>query len=231
MIKATVQSIDALSYQVKGLRLKLPADAAFSFDPGQYLQLLIPIESGIKPAYFSIASAPQNKDHIDLCIKAAQGHWVGDYIHALKVGDSVNIEGPGGKTVLPKNFEGELILIGTGTGIAPLRSMAIEVLNRSKNRVVLVFGNRAESDILYRQEWADLQKKYPHFETRFVLSQGSEGWKGNRGYVQDNLEELVKDPAKAEYFICGSRPMVDAAVRKIDSWGVPHDRIHFEKYG
>src|SRR5258708_26647231 len=116
--------------------------------------------------------------------------------------------GPLGKFTNPGNREP--VFIATGSGIAPFRSMIFDLIHKNTpQNIHLVFGNRYEPDIIYRQEWEKLAAEHPNFKYRFTLSRDKE-WKGPRGYVQDNIEGFVPKPLEKNYFICGLTNMINA---------------------
>jgi ferredoxin-NADP reductase len=137
--------------------------------------------------------------------------------------------GPLGKFSVPET-PNDLVFIATGSGIAPFRSMMGDLFakNTSKN-IYLIFGNRYDDDILYKDEWENLQKNKKNFKAYLTLSR-PEKWTGPKGYVQEGIEKFIPDPKKKDFLICGLTKMINDVQDKLLSLGVPKEQIHYERY-
>jgi CDP-4-dehydro-6-deoxyglucose reductase len=125
-------------------------------------------------------------------------------------------------------------LICTGTGVAPFRSMLIDIQKNKKQHknIHLIFGTRNESGILYREEFEKLEKEMPGFKYTITLSR-DENWKGLKGYVhQVYLEEYKNVRPDVDFYICGWSNMIDDAVANL-LLKLKYDKsqIHYELYG
>jgi ferredoxin-NADP reductase len=190
--------------------------------------MFIPQEGKPRRTSYSIASAPQDAQTFELCVTHVDGGASSTCLHSLKVGDPIQAMGPLG-TFAMKDETADTVFIATGSGIAPFRSMINDRLGKNTSqKLYLLFGNRYESDIIYRQEWEALARVHPQFQVLFTLSRAT--WDGPRGYVQDKILELVKEVSGKDYYICGLVNMINAVQEKLLSLGVPKERIHFERY-
>jgi CDP-4-dehydro-6-deoxyglucose reductase len=137
-----------------------------------------------------------------------------------------------GKFQLHEPIETDLCFIATGTGIAPLRSMIFDIYKRklSHKNIYLVFGNRYEKDILYRDEFEQLEKDLPGFHFIPVLSRETSGWNGKTGYVHAVYEELFADKRPAQFYICGWAAMLKEARQRLEAMGYDRSMIRFESY-
>jgi CDP-4-dehydro-6-deoxyglucose reductase len=218
---------------VRRFFFKVPDDNPFNFKPGQFVMLNLPIDSKYKNRSYSIASPPYGDNTFELVIVLNPKGFGTPYLwDHVKVGSEVEISKPLGKFVLQEPVEEDLCFIGTGTGIAPLRAMLhhMERNQLAHKNLFLVFGNRWEKDILYREEFEDLEKKLTGFKFIPVLSRDNEGWNGKKGYVHAVYEELFSDKRPATFYICGWRDMLVEARQRIDKMGYDKKKIKFESY-
>lgn len=217
--------------------LRLPEVARFDFKPGQFVTLDLPIHEQRNKRWrsYSIASAPDGTNTIELLIVRASLS-TGGSVHiwdTWQPGTEVSLRGPHGIFTQPELAAGEaLVLICTGTGIAPFRSMARSWLQgsaRPEGPVHLVFGCRTEADLLYRDEMLELGVALPHFQYHPTISRGV--WAGHTGYVHPVYESLCQDHPPAHFMLCGWRAMVDEAKARLLALGYDKKAIHLELYG
>lgn len=205
----------------------------FTFKPGQFVMLDLPIESKITNRSYSIASAPNNNGVFELIIVLNPDGIGTPYIWKnYTIGSKVPVAGPLGKFVLPEVIENDLCLIATGTGVAPLRSMLLHIINTHINHknIYLVFGNRTPADILYHEEFEALAQSYPTFKFIPVLSRANETWTGKTGYVHPIYEELFADKRACTFYLCGWKNMILEARERLTNLGYDKSSIKFELY-
>jgi ferredoxin-NADP reductase len=213
----------------KGLRFHLPAGKTLSFRAGQFCQMFIPLGEKVRRTCYSIASAPTpDRGEFELCVTLVDGGMSSTYLHNLKAGDRIQSMAPLGTFRFIEDGR-DSVFIATGSGIAPFRSMILDQLARGTQReLYLLFGNRYEPDIIYRDQWESLFKKHPNFKYFFTLSRAD--WPGPKGYVQDKIAEFVPRLTEKNFYICGLVNMINAVREKLLALGVPEERIHFERY-
>lgn len=230
--ESTVVKTMALTPRVKCVRFECPPDHPLGLMAGQHIQVLIPTSAGPKKGYFSVASSPQDHSTFEVCVTLQGGSLPSTFIHNLKVGDRVQVMGPAGNFHLNPGLNQDVVFVATGSGIAPLRSMILDLYHRKFSKSVnLLFGNRTEEDIIYKNEWIQLEKDWPSFHATFVLSRPLDSWEGYKGRVHDVMEKALQNPGGSEYYLCGQSPMVASFRDKLLALHVPEDRIHYEKYG
>ena len=145
---------------VRRFKIKLINQPIFDFSPGQFIQLKLPIQSKVPYRSYSIASNPNSTNIFELVISlkidGTGTHFIWDH---FTVGSKFEVSGPHGKFKLPTTISKELCFIGTGTGIAPLRSMLLHVLENklSEHPIYLISGNRTIGDILFHNEPTSLE--------------------------------------------------------------------------
>lgn len=228
---ATVSRIIQESPTVNRYFIEVEGVASYDFVPGQFVMLDLPIRHEFTTRSYSIASAPNGTNEIELCIVIKEDGAGTPYIfNNVVVGSRLRVSPPQGRFVLNEPIEREICFISTGTGIAPLRSMAKHILGNSipHRTIYMVFGNRTQADILYRQEMEEMAAHYPEFSFHPVLSR--EDWAGAKGYVHPVYEELFADKRDAEFYICGWSDMVREAKNRLKAMGYTRKQINFELY-
>lgn len=208
-------------------------ETPLKFTPGQFVMLNLPIEDKYTNRSYSIASEPLDDGTFELVIVLKEDGKGTPYMWAnFKVGTQVPVAGPLGKYVLHEPILDPLCLIGTGTGIAPLRSMIRHIIRRNipHGDIHLVFGNRKEEDILYRSEFEQLAAENDWFHFYPVLSRSSMEWTGRKGYVHGVYQELFQFPDPVTFYICGWSNMVREARDFLKNNGYEKARVKYELY-
>lgn len=228
-----IQIIDE-SETVKRFFFKVLHLEKFEFKPGQFVMINLPIESKISYRSYSIASAPGNDNVFELIIVLNPPGLGTPYMwDHYKEGMIVPVAGPVGKFTLPETIDHDLCLLATGTGIAPLRSMFQHIVNNNipYQNIYMVFGNRYQKDILYKEEMERFQEQHENFKFIPVLSrEDASTWNGRTGYVHSVYEELFADKRPASFYLCGWKNMILEARDRLVAMGYTKDRIKFELY-
>jgi Na+-transporting NADH:ubiquinone oxidoreductase subunit F len=161
------------------------------------------------------------------------------YVFSLKPGDKVTMAGPFGDFHI-KDTKKEMIYIGGGAGMAPLRSHLFHLFHTKKERerkVTYWYGGRSLREVFYTDHFRDIEKEFPNFKYNIALSEPlpEDNWTGYTGFIHNVLfENYLKHhaaPEDVEYYLCGP-PMMNAAVFKmLDELGVPPENIAFDDFG
>ena len=161
------------------------------------------------------------------------------YVFSLKPGDKVSIAGPFGDFHI-KPTRKEMIYIGGGAGMAPLRSHLFHLFHTEKEKdrkVTFWYGGRSLREVFYTDHFRDIEKKFTNFQYNIALSEplAEDNWTGYKGFIHNVLyENYLKShpaPEDVEYYLCGP-PMMNAAVFKmLDELGVPPDNIAYDDFG
>ncbi len=201
------------------------------FAPGQFVSLKVN-DGGLRRSY-SVASLPGGKN-IDLVIDVSPMGEGSKYIIGLNVGDTVEVLGYLGKFVVTEEAlsKEEILFLGTGTGIVPLRVMVEDLLvnKHYKGKVNLVWGMRYETDLYWQSEIDKLQREYDNFHLNIALSRPSEKWPGVQGHVGDVIDNMSIGGAKTRVFLCGNHEMISETKEKLINKGVPEENILYERY-
>ena len=230
-----VSRIEQATYNTRRYWIDLPQADAFHYQPGQFVTMDLPIHEQRNRRWrsYSIASAPDGSNRIELVIVLAeQGLGTTYLFNEIKEGSEITMRGPHGLfTMPPQTAEQDLLLICTGTGVAPFRSMVnhIATNNLPHKNVHLIAGVRLQSDLLYHEELKELEARMPQFHYHPTLSR--EDWGGYKGYVHAIYETLCGEKQPAQFMLCGWRTMVDEAKQRILEMGYDKKSIHLELYG
>jgi CDP-4-dehydro-6-deoxyglucose reductase, E3 len=238
---AEVVQTRELSPSVREIRFARADGEVFAFEPGQWVSLVLSSPDGEVRRAYSVASPPRGDPSFDVAVNRVASGRASGLLHALERGDVVRAIGPQGFFTRAGGPAGEpapaSLFIGTGTGVAPLRSMIHAAASSDPGVPLwLLFGGREEHDLLYRDELAALASRSPNVRIEQTLSRGSGSWTGRRGYVQAHARELYEELARTtsvapHVYICGLERMV-GAVRTLfrQDLGLPRQRVHSERY-
>jgi len=221
---------------VKRFFFRMPEVEHFNFGAGQFVMLDLPIDSKIKTRSYSIASAPDGSNVIELLISLnPEGLGTPYLFKEVKVGSRILLSQPAGKFMQPSsnNVETDICMICTGTGMAPFRSFVDDIVNRKvpHKNIDVIFGCRYEKDIIYRKEMEELAKTLPGFRYTVVLSrEQSPTWQGEKGYVHPVYEKMFADKRPAMFYLCGWKVMIKEARDRLMAMGYDKKQIKFELY-
>lgn len=201
---------------------------------------------------YSMANYPAEKNLIKLNIRIATPPWdnikkqymnvppgiCSSYIFSLKPGDKVFISGPYGEFHI-KNSNSEMVYIGGGAGMAPLRSHIFHLFHtlKTSRKVSYWYGARSLSEVFYEDEFRAIEKKFPNFKFHLALSAPlpTDHWTGLEGNIHqvllDNYLGKLDDPEDIEYYFCGPPVMNNAVIKMLDDLGVPAENISFDDFG
>lgn len=208
---------------------KIELDREISFKAGQFVNVSFEEDGERMMKSYSIASAPSLTNELELCIKLVENGRVTPKLFHKKEGDQVNIKGPLGMFTLDNSKKDKLVFIGTGTGIAPLRSMIFDLLEKNSSKeITLIFGCRFENEILFQKDFESLEEEHPNFRFIKIVSKPSDNWQGRTGHVQDNFD--IIDIMNSEAYLCGLPLMVEGAVDKLKELGMNNEDIKHEKF-
>jgi len=201
---------------------------------------------------YSMANFPAEKDLIKLNIRIATPPWdnarnqfvsvppgiCSSFIFSRKPGDKVFISGPYGEFHI-KHTGSEMVYIGGGAGMAPLRSHILHLFKTMKTirKVSFWYGARSLREVFYEDEFREIEKQFPNFTFNLALSKPlpEDNWSGYTGNIHqvlyDNYLSKLDEPEDIEYYFCGPPQMNEAVVKMLDNLGVPKENIAFDDFG
>jgi CDP-4-dehydro-6-deoxyglucose reductase, E3 len=229
-LPARIERAEAWAPDVLGLYLRLPAAEAFDFQAGQYIDILLP---GGRRRSFSIASPPHAPRPLELHVRrVAAGEFTGPLFAEPAHGQRrlVTLEGPFGRFVY-RPSTAPMLLVGGGTGLAPLKSLLRHVLETGVRRdVALYWGVRAEADLYALRDLDALVRAFPQFRYEVVLSEAGPKWRGRRGLVH---EAVLADHARfgaVDIYASGPPAMVAAVRGEFPGRGADPARLFDEPF-
>ena len=221
---ATIKSAKKMTAREMLFEIALDDDTSLGHKPGQFVELSI---AGIGEAPISVSSAPSQENRFELCVRAVGN--VTNALHRLNAGDKVGIRGPFGKGFDADFLKGKNILfVGGGIGIVPLRSLINHVLANRKDyeKVTILYGCREPCELLFDYEVAEWEKRddVEHYLTVDRCPDGA-CWDGNIGVITTLVPKADFDPDTTYAVICGPPIMYKFVIKSLKEAGMPDDHI------
>lgn len=219
-----------LASNVMRLILRLPKAQRLQFLAGQYLDILLP---GGKRRAFSIASPPQEEDELELHVRHVEGgDFTGWVFDELKVKDILRLEGPLGTFFVRHDLpERPMIMMGGGTGFAPLKSMIEDLLFMGEKRPIHLFWGARTAEELYQEElphsWAE---QYPHIRYSSAVSDEPGGEFRFNGFVHEAVLDQYPDLSGHDVYMSGPPAMIDTARSAFFEKGLPAQRLFYDSF-
>lgn len=201
---------------------------------------------------YSMANHPAEGNIVMLNIRIATPPWdraknqfmnvnpgiCSSYIFSRKPGDKVMVSGPYGEFHI-KHTDKEMLYIGGGAGMAPLRSQIFHMFHTEKTnrKVTYWYGARSLREVFYDDEFKAIEKDFPNFKFNIALSEPlpEDNWNGYTGFIHqvvlDNYLSKHPEPEEIEFYLCGPPMMNSAVFKMLDNLGVPKENIAFDDFG
>ncbi len=238
--------IEAPPHTVRYRDFQIEKEYQHDWDRHQMWRYVSKVDEEIFRAY-SMANYPDEKGIIKLNIRIASPPpdlprvppgQMSSYLFSLKSGDRVVITGPYGE-FFARETDNEMVFIGGGAGMAPMRSHIFDQLKRlnSNRKISYWYGARSLREVFYAEEFDALEKKYQNFSWHLALSEPlpEDHWSGYTGFIHQVLyDEYLRDhpaPEDCEYYLCGPPLMNSAVLNMLDNLGVEPENILFDDFG
>ena len=211
---------------------------------------------------YSMANHPAEGNIVMLNIRIATPPWdrsknnwmdvnpgvCSSYVYSLKQGDKVTISGPYGEFFI-KDTESEMLYIGGGAGMAPMRSHLFHLFHtlKTKRKVTFFYGGRSKRELFYLDDFRSIEKEFPNFKFHVALSEPlpEDNWKEKKslndpgdgfvGFIHETvIEHHFKQheaPEDIEVYFCGPPLMNQAVIKMCDDWGIPDENVDFDDFG
>ncbi|MDY0076685.1 MAG: NADH:ubiquinone reductase (Na(+)-transporting) subunit F [Bacteroidales bacterium] len=201
---------------------------------------------------YSMANHPAEGNIVMLNIRIATPPWdrkrnafmnvnpgiCSSFIFSRKPGDKVMVSGPYGEFHI-KPTKREMMFIGGGAGMAPMRSHLFHLFHTEKTdrKTTFWYGGRSSRELFYMEDFKDIESKFDNFTFNVALSEPKpeDNWKGYTGFIHqvimDNYLKQHEEPEEIEYYLCGPPMMNDAVFKMLDDLGVPQEMIAFDDFG
>jgi CDP-4-dehydro-6-deoxyglucose reductase len=232
MLPARVLEKTLLAENVVRLQLRLPAGQRLQFLAGQYVDVLL---SGGKRRAFSIASCPSLENEIELHIRHVEGgDFTGYVFNELQERDILRLEGPQGNFFVRNDcLERPMIMMGGGTGFAPLKSMIENLIEQDdRRRIHLYWGARVFPELYLDALPTKWAKDHDHIHYRKAIQEPGAGASGRffTGFVHEAVISDHADLSGFDVYMSGPPAMIEAAKRQFMERGVPEDRLFYDSF-
>jgi ferredoxin-NADP reductase len=227
--QAVLESTRDVGPSIRLFRFSVPELPEFPFTPGQWVSLYADIGDKQITRAYSLASLPES-NQFEICLNLVPDGLFTPFLFTLQPGDKVSFKGPVGAFTL-RNPERPAVLVATGTGVAPFRS----ILNQPdflprQTPVTLIFGARYEDGLIFHDEFAALAASHPNFSFMPTVTRPTDSWSGLSGRVQPLLWQTIGDSKDFDVYVCGLKEMVDDVRTQLKERGFDRKQIIFEKY-
>ncbi len=231
----TVKAVIDETHDARSLVFDVPAELAeaYRYRPGQFLTLRLPWQGRHLLRCYSMSSSPALGSNIEtgqdstlqVTIKRVEGgrgsNWICDQV---KPGDRIDVMQPAGVFV-PASFDGDFLLCGGGSGVTPVYSIMRSVLEKGQGRIRLIYANRDENSVIFRESLKSLAAQYPDRLEIIHLLDSVQGIPSRQ-----LLKRLAEPMIDAQAFICGPGPFMDAMEAVLEQLGMPAGRVHVERF-
>jgi CDP-4-dehydro-6-deoxyglucose reductase len=225
---ATVKAVQALAEDVLHLALELPPEAGLLYRAGQYVNILLPDGSHRS---FSMASRPNPRSLEFHIRRVPQGRFTSEDAPNLKPGDTLPVELPLGNFCYHADDYRPLLMLATGTGLAPIKSILESLMDDEDCPPVrLYWGMRTEAELYLHDEILRWAGRLCDFRYVPVLSRAGAQWKGRRGHVQQAVLEDIEDLSEYAIYMCGSPAMISDAKKALLMRGASIDHIYADAF-
>ena len=226
--QAMVVDIEPYGAEVTHLSIVLPELASFAFRPGQHMNVFL--EDGSHRS-FSMASVPEG-NALDFHIRRiAGGRFTDTALGTLQPGDMLDVELPHGTFRYHEEDYRQLVMVATGTGLAPIKCILESLMDDPDcPPVSLYWGMRTQADLYLQDEIAAWRERLYDFRYVPVLSRADGGWEGRRGHVQQAVLEDIPRFEDHAIYLCGSPRMIRDAKRDFGGAGASVDHVYVDGF-
>ena len=234
MFESTVESTADLTYDIKEIRLELDEPSEIAQRPGQYVQVQAPSPDGPVFRAYSISSPTYDDNAVELVVRLVPGGIGSTYLHNVAPGDKVNFTGPYGEFHLNEDPATEIVCVGGGAGMAPMKNIIYTLYDRWPDRTCwLFFGCRTTKDIFYLERMQRLAQERPNFRVVYALSDElgeDEKWDGETGFIHLSVDKYLESNVPRQAFLCGPPLMIEAVTRVLKAKGLADEDIFYDEF-
>ncbi len=234
LFSATVEKTSTLTHDIKEICFSLDEPKEIQHRPGQYIQVQAPAPEGPVSRAYSISSPVYETNVVQLVVRLVPGGIGSTYLFNLTPGDAVSFTGPYGEFHLSEDPSEEIICVGGGCGMAPMRDIIYSLYDRWPERHCwLFFGCRTTGDVFYLDEYKELAQKHPNFHIVYALSDQlnpGEKWDGETGFIHLSVDKYLEPDVERQAFLCGPPPMIEAVIHVLNEKGIDNKDIFYDKF-
>jgi propane monooxygenase reductase subunit len=228
-----VVSNENVTHDMRHLVVRLIEPASIKFFPGQYVDFHVPGTEETRS--FSMANISSlESGQLEFVIKVYPNGLFSEFLDTeVKPGDRLDITGPFGVFTLRDAPDSDLVFVGGGAGMAPILALLRSMASRGIQRKATYYhGARRRRDLCFEEELRQLERMLPSFRYVPALSEPGDdaGWDGEVGMITDVLRRAENNLARADAYVCGPPPMVEAALELLPRLGVAEKRVFYDKF-
>lgn len=223
-----VTGIIPRTHNVTSFRFLRPE--TLNYKPGQFFFITLRSAGKMLRKHFSFSSSPTEKTHIEFTKKLSDSEFSGA-LKTLKKGDWTRIDAPYGRFTFEGEYE-KISLLGGGIGITPFIGICKYCTDmRLGTKITLLYGNRTEADIAFRDSLEAMEKQNQNLKVVFTLNEAESGWKGATGLITaDMIKKEVPDYKETVFYTCGPPAMVEIMGKLIEQLGLPKTQLKREYF-
>jgi 3-ketosteroid 9alpha-monooxygenase subunit B len=198
---------------------------AFAYRPGQFLTLNVPCGDATVQRCYSLSSAPGIDAALKITVKRVRDGRASNWLcERVRAGDALDVLPPAG-VFTPRTLDGDLLLFAGGSGITPVLSILKAALVHGRGMLTLVYANRDEQSVIFRDELQQLAQRHPGRLRAIHWLDSVQGIPQQR-----HLEELARPFSRQETFICGPALFMENALAAMLGLGLPRAKVHVERF-
>jgi sulfite reductase subunit B len=220
---AEITAVKRFTEKEKWFEIKLPNSRSLGHQPGQFVQVSL---FGAGEAPISITSSPTKKDSFELCVREVG--MLTKLLHKLEVGSTIGIRGPFGKGFDVESFKGkDILIVGGGIGIVPLRSLINYVIDNRQDygRLIILYGAKNPNELLFPDELKQWEKS-KDIEYNVTVDQGTPAWNGNTGVITTLIPGLDLDLPNTITAVVGPPIMYKFVLMSLKTKRIPDENIY-----
>ncbi|MDH5533040.1 MAG: FAD-binding oxidoreductase [Candidatus Pacebacteria bacterium] len=231
-LQNTATLVNRVVHNEKYIQCTFELEESFSQRPqaGQYVSFRLGERKEIRS--YSICSMPSDSKSFDLMVDVTPQGIGTTFLQNAEIGTQVELLGPLGRFVLSEGIENKKVfLIGTGSGVAPLRAMVLDLLRNRKTtqQVTLMWGERFSQNLIWQDEMKELESKFPNFKFIPVISRPAETDQCAKGRVTGCIDPMHLTE-NTEYYLCGGKAMIEETMEILQKKWVDRSVIFHEKF-
>jgi Na+-transporting NADH:ubiquinone oxidoreductase subunit F len=233
---STVESTVQLTDDIIEINLAISQGNQIEYNCGQYIQVKIPHKDspgGYLFRAYSIASSQFDSSKVTLNVKLIPDGIGSTWLHNLEHSQKVSFTGPYGDWNWNRSIDSDLVLIGGGVGMAPMRSIILSITQIDPNKkIFLYFGARAKKDLFYIDQFLTLQENFPNLHIIPALSEplNTDNWNGETGFISTVFENRYTSSNHPQAFLCGPPLMIESAFISLEKKSFLPDNIFYDKF-
>jgi len=226
--------IQVLEHSSRLRSIRFIPDQMPTFKAGQFVTFDLPVAEKRVNRWrsYSLANPPDTNDYLEICLNKVPGGMGSTFLFEhIQIGSKLKFKEPEGSFTLENLQDKEIIMLATGTGVVPFRSMLMDPKRKVKS-AHLIYGTRYKEDLLYEIDFAQLKQSWRGFKYDICLSK-EPNWNGNSGHIHDIYQKIYTHPEPNRMvLVCGLAPMIDEAVAiLIKNKIATSSQIKYELYG